>query len=120
MNNGNNELPIDENGLATLWSMQAVNLDALSEAIASVLSRAQGLAEIYGEAISETHRHLTVDLWRGHSHGSGFADPRKCIKITQGTIDASFSNAIVAKQLATKLQLESLAALRLATLSGLG
>jgi hypothetical protein len=121
MHNGNNELPIDGNGLATLRSPKAApNLDALSEAIASVLSRAQTLAGMYGDAISETHRHLTVELWRGLSHGSEFADPRRCVKITRRAIDASFSNAIAATQLATKLQLESLAALKLATLSGLG
>jgi hypothetical protein len=120
MNNGNGEPPIDGNGFAPLWSMQAPNLDALSGAITSVLSHAQSLAAMYGDAISETHRHLTVEMWRGLSHASELADPRRRVKITRSAIDASFANAIAATQLATKLQLVSLAALKLATLSGLG
>ena len=120
MKNGNNEPAIDGNGSASLWSMQARNLDALSAAITSVLSHAQSLAGMYGEAISETNRHLTVELWRGLSHASELADPRRRARITRRAIDASFANAIAATQLATKLQLESLAALKLATLSGLG
>ena len=121
MKSGNNNEPvIDGNEFVSLWSMQAGNLVALSEAIASVLSRAQSLAGMYGDAISKTHRHLTVELWRGLSHGNQFADPRRCAKITPHAINASFSNAIAATQLATKLQLESLAVLKLVTLSGLG
>ena len=114
MNNGNNEPLIDGNGFASLWSMQARNLDALSGAITSVLSHARSLAGMYGDAISKTHRDLTVEMWRGLSHARELADPRRCIKITRRAIDASFSNAIPATQLSTKLQLESVAALKLA------
>jgi hypothetical protein len=53
-------------------------------------------------------------MWRGLSHASELADPRRCIKVTRREIDASFSNAIAATQLSTKLQLECPAALKLA------
>ena len=120
MKNGNHEPLIDGNGFTTLWSMQARNLDALGGAITSMLRHAQSLADIYGDAVSETHRRLAVEMWRGLSQGNELADPGRPLQIARRAIDASFSNAITATQLATKLQLESLVALKLATLNGLG
>ena len=108
-----------ENGLTSLWSMQVRSLDALSGAATTALRQAQSLAGMYGDAISETHRHFAVELWRGLSPGSDFVDAEKALKMARRAIDASFANAIAATQLATKLQLESLAALKLATLNAL-
>ena len=118
MKNGHHLLG-DGNAFVSIWSMQARNLDALSGAITSVLRQAQNLAGLYGDAVSETHRQLAVEMWRGLSPGSELADTGRPIKLARRAIDASFSNAIAATQLATRLQLESLAALKLATLNGL-
>jgi hypothetical protein len=110
---------IDGNAFTSMWSMHARNLDALSRAITSMLRHAQSLAGIYGDAVSETNRQLAVEMWRGLSHGNELANSGGPNRVARRAIDASFSNAIAATQLATKLQLESLAALKLATLNGL-
>lgn len=101
------------NGMTSLWTLQARNLDALSGAVTSALRQAQTIAGIYGDVVSETHRHLAVEVWRGLPQGGGEAG--KPLKIARRAIDASFANAIAATQLATKLQLESLSALKIAT-----
>lgn len=118
MKNGNGPLS-DGNGFIALWSIHARNIDALSGAITSVLRNAQSLAGMYGDAVTDTHRHLAVEMWRGVPQAGELADPSRSGKVVRRVIDASFANAIAATQLATKLQLESLAALKLATLNGL-
>lgn len=96
--------------LEGLLALQRRNFESLNEVFRLAVEGAQTIAGRRRDAIAETNRRYALLLWRGLDRPLVNGAMGPWLDLAQHALDAGFSHALSATELASRLQLESLVA----------
>jgi hypothetical protein len=111
-----------ENGrpMPDIWQrLHQQNFDALNGVLKLGLDGAQTVAERYGNTVYEAHRRFAVLMWRGTPTPEADGDRSSALVVAQRATNTTLAHAAALAEIATKLQLESLAIFERSALASL-